>query len=236
MFAVTLVAMAASLATAQERGGGRRGGFGFGGFGFGGPGALLAIPEVQKELGLAEADAKKLNDELRALWPQPGAGGAREEFRNLSEEEQQKRRDEFRKQAEEIGKKSDEKIKATLTEAQYKRLGELRIQREGAGSLSRAEVAEKLKLTDEQKEKIAKIQEEARPQFGRGRGGEGAQGERPNFEEIRARMEKTNADIVAVLSEEQKIAWEGMKGKKFDFPPPNFGGGRRGRGNRPAAE
>lgn len=229
--ALALVAVTVSAATAQERErGGRRG---FGGGGFGGPSALLGMAEVQKEIGLSEGDAKKLTDELRALFP-AREGGNRE---NLSEEQRNARREEMRKQMEEIGKKSDEKIKAALTPAQYKRLGELRVQREGVGAFGREDVAEKLKLTTEQKEQIAKLQQEARPQFGRNRGEGGNQGERPSPEDFRARRDKLNADVVALLTPEQKSAWENMQGAKFEFPAPNFGGGPGGRrGNRPAAE
>jgi Spy/CpxP family protein refolding chaperone len=230
--AMSLVAVLASSALAQQDGGRRgRGGFGggFGGFGLGG---LIAMPEVQKELGLSEADAKKLTDDLAALRPQRTGGGG--DFRNLSQEERQKRFEEMRKQGEETAKKTEEKLKASLTDAQFKRLGELRLQREGANSLERSEVADKLKLTTEQKDKIKKIAEEGRPQFGRGGN---AGGDRPSPEEMRARREKRNADILAVLTPEQKTAWEGMQGAKFTFPERNFGGGRnRGGNQRPAAE
>lgn len=241
MVAIALVAVTVSTASAQERERGGRRGFGGGGFGGGGAAGLLAMPEVQKEIGISEADVTKLTEELRALRPERAAGGNREDFRSLSEEQRNARREEMRKQMAEIGKKTDEKIKATLTEAQYKRLNELRIQREGVGALGREDVAEKLKLTTEQKEQIAKLQEESRPQFGRNRGEGGNEGERParpNLEEMRARRDKLNADVVALLTPEQKTAWESMQGAKFEFPAPNFGGpgGGRTRGNRPAAE
>src|SRR5687768_2190767 len=110
MTAAMLVALTVSLATAQEREGGRRGGFG--GFGGGGASGLLRIREVQKELGLSEEAVEELQTELRAVYPERQPGG-REDFQNLSDEERQKRRDEFREQMEEIAKKSDAKIKET---------------------------------------------------------------------------------------------------------------------------
>jgi Spy/CpxP family protein refolding chaperone len=225
------------ISAAQAQPGGPRGFRGFGGGGGFGLGGLIGMPEVQKELGLSEADAAKLTDSLRELRPQRGEGDGGN-FRDLSPEERDQRMAEFRKQMEETGKKIDDKVKSSLTEAQWKRLNELRLQRDGANALERADVAEKLKLTTEQKEKIKSLAEAGRPQFGqRGGGGSNPPGERPNFEEMRARREKTITEILAVLTPEQKLAFDNLKGAKFNFPERPAGGGRGGnRNQRPAAE
>jgi hypothetical protein len=47
---------------------------------------------------------------------------------------------------------------------------------------------------------------------------------------MRERGEKYNADIIAVLTPNQKADWEKMQGKKFEFPAPQFG--RRPGGDR----
>lgn len=241
MLAACLLAVFVTDVSAQPGGGGRRGG----GFGLRG---LISMPEVQKEISLSEADAEKITKALDELRPPRGERNqGNENFRELSEEERQKRMEEFRKQFEETAKKMDDKIKSMVTEEQWKRLGELRLQREGVGSLNRAEVATSLKLTDDQKEKIKKVFADLGPQFGRGpgggrpRGGDG--GAPPNFEEIRKEMqqrqEKLKTDVLAVLTPEQKLSWEGLQGAKFTFPePPPFGGrGDRGdRGQRPAGD
>jgi len=223
---------------------GGRGGFGFGGGiggGFGGGGLLMLaqIPEVQKEIKLTD-DQKGLVEEMARDLREGGPRPNREEFQNLTDEQRRARFEEMRKQAEERAKQADEGLKAALEESQFARLNQLRIQREGAlGALNRAEVAAELKLTPEQKEKVAKIQEENRPQFGGGRGpgGPGGQrppqgqdGQRPDFQaimaEARARREKAEADALAVLTPDQKAAFEKMQGPKFEFPAPQFGGGR----------
>lgn len=236
LVAACLVAFTASSLMAQEDGGQRRPrGFG-GGFGFGGGlGGLVAMKEVQDELKLDADKVAALTKALEELRPQPGAGGGFEGFRELSPEEREKRMAEFRKQMEETAKKVEEKIKTSVTDAQWKRLNELRLQREGASSLERADVAGQLKLSAEQKDKIKSLVSELRPQFGR-RGGDNGGGERPNFEEMRARREKLTADIFAVLTPEQKEVYEGLKGAKFDFPERRPGGGGDGRTRRPAAE
>lgn len=179
----------ASTALAQRPGGGY--------FGAG----LLAIEEVQKELGITDAQKEK----LKALR------GERVDFQNLSREER-------RAKVEELAKKADETIKATLDEKQQARLAELRLQRDGAGSLARAEVAEKLGLDQAQKDQIKKIQADSVP------------AERPNLQnatqeerqkfaaEARERREKTSAATLAVLTAAQKEVFEKMQGAKFTFP------------------
>lgn len=228
--AALVLAAASTFAYAQNeegRGrGGRLGGMGRGG----GVDGLISMKEVQAELKLSEEDAKKLADKLAELRPQrgEGGGGRLRDFQNLSEEEREKRMAEFRARMEETAKKVDELLKAQLSPEQYQRLRELRVQREGLASLDRPQVAEELKLTAEQKEKIRKLLEENRPRFGQRRGAGGP----PNREEMQQRRQKLRTDVLAVLTEEQKSAWEKLKGAEFKFPQPE-GGGRR---NRPAAE
>lgn len=137
--------------------------------------------------------------------------GDRSSQQNLSREERQK-------QSEELAKKADEAVKTVLDEKQQHRLSELRIQRDGASSLARAEIAEKLALDQAQKEQIAKIE------------ADNAQTERPNFQSAnqeerdkfiaaaRERREKMNTALLAVLTPEQKEAFEKMQGAKFTFP------------------
>lgn len=86
--AVALIGLT-TLVVAQQPGqrGGPPGGRGFGGFGFfGGPGGgfsrlgLLSIPEVRRELELADEQVEaieKLREELRARFPGPGGPGGR---------------------------------------------------------------------------------------------------------------------------------------------------------------
>ncbi len=242
VLAMLCVALAPAISFAQQgRGGagGGRGGFG-GGFGGGtGVTGLLAMQEVQTELKLTDEQKTKLREaqsELRGGFG-GGAGGNREEIRNLSREERQKRMEEFRKQMEERTKKAEELVKGTLTADQSARLNQLRLQREGFQSLSRAEVAAALKVTDAQKEAIADILQAARPQ--RGAGGSGAGGARPSAEErekaateAAERRKKTQADVEAVLTDDQKAEWTKLLGAKFEFPERPAGGGRGGRGGQ----
>ena len=216
-----LAVATASLVLAQQpkgQGRGQRPGGPGGPGGFGtGVTSLLGTPEVQKELGVND-DQKGLIDDM--LKDMRGSGGRSnfQDFRNLSQEERQKRFEEARKQGEERAKKAEEIPKVILEPKQFERLAELRIQREGVGALDRAEVAEKLGLTQEQKDKIRKIREESRSD----RGGFDRNASREERDKAaaqsRERREKANGNILAVFTTQQKETWEKMQGKKFDFP------------------
>jgi hypothetical protein len=252
-----LAAVAVAQPPQRQPGGGGRGGFGGPG-GMGGAVGLVGMPEVKKELALTEAQDKsitELGEKLREDARSGGGGFNREALQNASEEERQKMMTEMRAKMEETAKKADAQLMALLDATQQKRLSELRLQREGITAIARDEVADKLKLTDEQKETVAGIQAQAREAMGAlggGRGGPGAGGGRPQpgaggpggvGGDFRAAMEKAQkareqqqTDLLAVLTTEQKATWETMLGKKFEFPQQRgFGGGAGGPGgNRPA--
>lgn len=235
VLASALLVSLASQAQAQGQRGGRGGGFGGPGGG-GGTAGLLMIEEVRKEVGISEDQLGKIREALQGLGGgrgAPGAGGGRTNFQDMSEEERAKFREEMQKQAEELAKKSEEILKANLDAKQLGRLEELRIQREGAGALARAEVAAKLKLTDDQKETIKTALASGQMDF-RAFGRDASPEDRQKaMQEFQAKREKANADALAVLTAEQKTAFGAMQGAKFEFPQGGFGGGGRPPGGRP---
>lgn len=188
--------------------------------------SLLSIPEVLKEINVSDeqkGQVEKMIEDLRAA--RGGGGGNRGDFQNLSDEERRARIEEMRKQREERSQKEEDAAKLILKPEQLDRLNELRLQRAGASALERTAVADKIGLTQEQKDKIASISQEAR----RGGGGfnrDASQEERRQAAaEARERREKTNAEILALLTPEQKTKWEEMQGEKFDFPQRRGPGG-----------
>jgi hypothetical protein len=245
--------LATSLAQAQEqkreRGQGRgqgRGGFGFAfGGGFGGPGGgagqLLGTPEVQKELGISDEQKGLIDDMLAGLREegQKVFGSFNpQDFQNLTDEERQKRREEVGKKFEELNKKTEENVAMILEPKQLDRLNQLRLQREGIRAFGRDDVAEKLGLSAEQREKINAIFESLRPDPSQFRNfnfqnlsDEDRAKLREQGEQMRQKGEQARTDIVNLLTPEQKEKWEAMQGKKFDFPPSRgFGGGPGGPG------
>ena len=211
-------ASAPSFAQAQAQG--QRGRGGFGGRG-GGSGALLQMPEVQKELALDPGQIEL----LKGL----NGGFDRNAFQGLSDEE---RRTKFR----ELNAKREKQVAEILNPKQVGRLKQLEIQQAGVRALDREEVATALKLTADQKTKIQAAQdaerEAMRPIF---EGFRGNNGQRPSEEQIAESRKKmtelrsgTETKVLAVLTADQKKQFEGMKGAAFKFPENQ---GRRRGGN-----
>jgi hypothetical protein len=217
---VVLFVANASLALAQEGGGkgGRGGRGGPGGRGPGGPAGLLQMEVVQKDLNLDQEQidkAKKIGTEVREKYASEFGG-----LRDLSQEER-------REKMQELGKKVNDETMAALGSVlkpeQMDRLKQIQLQQRGSQALTDPEVQKALKLTDEQKEKIKTINDDAaKERSGIGRG-EGA------AEKMMALRKDTNDKVMAVLTDEQKETWKTMTGKHIDLPmggPPRPGKGK----------
>lgn len=268
VFALGITMLVGDVVQAQQersqRGQGegrRRGPGGFGGFSrFSSPVSLLGNEEVQKELGLnakQKEDAKKLSEDYRAdqraSFTRPDSGSRRGSSENLSEEERNKRRDEFFKRMEESRKKLnakyEPKVADLLDPPQAERLDQISLQTKGVGALQEKETSEVLGLSKEQLEKITSINQAHREKmremfssFGRGQRGGGDKGgdrgarggDRGGFSQLREIGEKRDADVLAVLTDAQKKTFADMKGKIVapEKLRSRFGGGLRRGGDR----
>ena len=198
-------------------------------------GGLLRSEEVQKEIELLDdqkAKLKAMGDELREEMQKQG-----EKLRDLSQEERGAKFAELRK---EYAAKVTTKLNEVLLPHQMERVKELAVQRLGLMALGDPEVQEKLKITDEQKEKMKAVRESmmtsAREMFGNRESlrdmDEDAR--RKRMEEMREKFGKLRSEVegkaLDILTSEQKGALEKMKGKKFEFPEGAGFGGRRGPG------
>jgi len=150
---------------------------------------LLNHPTVVQDLKLTDSQKSRvqrlLQENRPANW-EPGQGPPPRPTR-----EQQ-----------EAAKKQ---LKSILTEAQYQRFGQIEIQAMGPGAFFRPDVAEKLALTDEQKDRIESILENARPEPGQ-----------PPRPEAR---EEVNRRVLAVLDDGQRAKWRELTGKTLDLRP-----------------
>lgn len=186
---------------------------------------LLRGDAVQEELKL-DAEQKQQLQEL-SLQLQQEAFEIFSGLQDLTPEEQQEQMPEVMEMIAERGKESQEKVDKILKDEQKSRLKELSLQARGAQALEDDEVAGALKLSDEQKEKLAAIREEGnaamQEAFGKLRAGGGAQGE------IREKMGKLRTELtdkaLAVLTDEQREQFDKMKGAEFKFPQNRGGGG-----------
>ena len=189
---------------AANGGGERRGGGGRGG---GSIAFFVRNEQIVKELGLTEDQVKKIT----AAVP--------EGMRDMSDEDRAK-----------AVTKLEADVKAVLTPAQNKRIGEIRLQMSGTRALTQPEVVKELGLSEEQVKNIEAALEVPRPEGG----GQTPGGEQPSDEERAKRREAlmkareaANAKALAVLTAEQKKRWDAMLGKKFEFQMPQGGGGTR---------
>ncbi|MGB7347996.1 MAG: hypothetical protein WBD20_27475, partial [Pirellulaceae bacterium] len=256
IFSLALSLCLFSIAEAQRPGGGggqrgggaggQRGGPGGGGFGGqrggGAQGAtqvlgLLRTEEVRKDIELDDETASAITDAVREAMPD------REKMRDASEEE----RAEMGKKAESAAK---DVIDEALTPKQLNRLLGLLVQQSGYAAAQNTLIAEKIGLDADGIKKVAEAVSESRTKMFekmRESRGAGGGGERPDFAKMMADMREGSDEVVAkVLTKDQVQQLDEMKGEKFDFPAPQFGGrggpggqdrggagGQGGRGGRP---
>jgi Spy/CpxP family protein refolding chaperone len=214
---VALVLVVGMLATAQAQPPDRGPGRPSGGFRVGIT-QLLQNEAIQKELKLGEEQINQLKD-------------IRDEMRKSEGRPTPEKLAEIEKQ-----------VKDILEPEQLKRLEEIRLQlnlrMQGVRALSEGDLAEKLGVTDEQKEQLNKISEESRAKIGeafpRPEGGD-----RPQLtdEQRAARMTKMQElrkeayeQAIKVLTPEQKEKLDGMTGKEFKIDMQGMMGGMRGPG------
>ena len=222
MIALALCVVFAQCAPAQTgRGQGRGGGQGrFGGGGL----TLLAIPEVQKELKMTPEQVDKVQAKQAVTRQTMQDAGGAQGLRNLSQEDRQK----LIGKMQEIQKKAVSEI---LNADQQKRFRQLELQQAGPGAFARKDVADELKLTKEQSDKISAIQREQQQATRNAREGIDIQNmsdeDRQKLQAKTAEIQKASHEkVVAVLTAEQQKQWKEMTGEPFKFPA-------RGRGRRP---
>ncbi len=214
-------------AQAPEGGQGQGGGFrgrGRGMMGFPGGGLLLLLhnESIQKDLQLTPEQIDKLKElgkTAREGLPEFGS------FRNLSPEDRRAKFAELQPKLKARGEEIKKKIEAILTTAQLARLKEIRLQVAGPAALADTDVLKALNLTDEQKEKIKTLRQQItdlRKEAGKLSREERQKKMAELMEKAKKLREKVLADIVAVLTPEQRAQLDKLKGKKIELKPGEF--------------
>ena len=205
--AVCTVALSASPALAQGRGG------------FGGGGAMLLVNKgVQEELKVTEDQASKLTTLSEEL-----GGKQREAFQGLQDLSQEERREKMT----ELQKTMQAEIKKGLADIlkpeQAKRFEQIQTQAMGVNAFSQPKVGEALKITADQKEKVKEITDaqQASMQEIRQSAGDDREGTMKKINELR---KESFEKAAALLTVEQKTAWKDLTGAPFEVkftPRPN---------------
>ncbi len=189
---------------------------------FGGPGGfrgnfnfnLLNNDKIQKELAITDKQKEAIKKAFSDMQD------ARD---NLPDGD-----DRFTKM-QEMFKTLQDKITALLDDKQKARLKEIQLQQQGPAGLANKETADALKLSDDQVEQIKQINESLQTDI---RDTFQAAGQ-VDFTEVQKETDRLrkegNDKLLAVLTAEQKAAFDKMQGAKFDLPTGGFGGFGGGR-------
>jgi hypothetical protein len=184
-----------------------------------GPTFLVFRTGVQEEIGLGDAQRKKVRQRLAQTLPD-----AMRFFGKLGEmkpEEREKELDSYRRKAQE---KLSAFLKKTLKAKQLERLGQIELQHQGPFALARPDVARELKLTDEQRKRFEKViramEKQILPLIKKAQSGGRPEEIYPKIMMIRKDHE---TKIEAILSRAQKRKWKEMLGKPFEGGRSNAG-------------
>ena len=198
-----IVALIAAPALAQQG----RGGGGM----FGGGGMLLTNKSVQTEIKATEDQKSKLTalaDDMRTK-----ATEAREAAKDLSQEERQAK---MRELMPKMQADMDKALTDVLKPEQLKRIHEIQVQTAGAMGLTMGRVGDKLKLTDDQKQKIRDLNQEVGQQMREIF--QSAQDDREGaMKKMTALRKETLEKALKVLTADQKKAYDGLAGKPFEL-------------------
>jgi Spy/CpxP family protein refolding chaperone len=198
---------------------------GFGRGSFGGPVSLLNLREVQRELRLDEeqlSQIRQLNAELREKGQALFQNSA-----SLPPEERDRRFHEFR-----AG--TQRRLREILDARQSARLRQIELQQWGLRAIGRPDVQAELRLSGEQKARIAAAfdgehtaMQRAFQEFRSGGQTMTENQKEVAFARYRELRAATHAKLNAVLTEAQRKQFQAMQGPPFEFPPrPGFGAKR----------
>lgn len=206
-----LVVTTANTALAQPGGGGR-GGFGRGGFGMlgGGGGSelmLLLNDDIREELGLVDDQVEKLRaisdkqrEEMRTMFQGAFGGGQG----GGTEEDRQKRFEEMRTKLQDRMTEIQKDVDGILLPHQSKRIKQIGRQmrlRGMNGTMNNDVLAEELKLTEEQKEKLREKAVDVQKKLN---------------EKLTKLRKEAEDDLLSVLSVEQRVEYKELVGEPFD--------------------
>jgi hypothetical protein len=220
--AISLAVCLTSAAQAQ------RGRGGFGG-GMMTTTALLTNPGVQKEIGLTPDQIKKITDVTKEIRDKHQ--DERAALRDLQGDERREKTQALNKT---VADETKAGLKGVLKPDQEKRLNQIFLQTRGVSAFADADVQKKLKLSDDQKEKLKTIADDSQKDLAeifQGLRGADAEARQEAMKKIAAIRKEAMDKAKDVLSADQKKDWEDMTGKPFTVQFQGRGGrGRRGAG------
>jgi hypothetical protein len=171
---------------------------------------LLSSDAVQKDLALSDEQAGKLREVLAAYQKDAAEVPqlSRQDLQNLPEEQRRQKLQENRQALTKVQEQYDKQLAEILKPEQSERLGQIRLQIAGPEGVTTPEVAEKLGLNREDRQKVQTALREI-TQAAR-------QGGRPTPEQRANLREQLETKLKELLSEEQLAKLKELQGKPFD--------------------
>jgi hypothetical protein len=181
------------------------------------PISLVRNAKVKEEIKLTDEQSVQIDEvfvKLTAARREVTAG-----LRGASAEERQKKLAEIQKKMKAQSDDANKNIEKALKPEQLARLEQISIQRQGLLALNNPKVSKKLKLTEEQLEKIAAVRSE------------GTKKRQQLIQDLRTGnldrtqlagkikeiQQQTEKEVMEALTMEQQTRFEQMQGEKFDF-------------------
>jgi len=161
---------------------------------------LLRQKSVRHELKVSDNEYQKIHKYASEQW---------KKAKDLSTKSQKEQDQRFH----EMAKENEQFLEKTLTKEQHKRLNEITLQVAGLLYSTRPDIAAKLKLTDDQKQKMKKYQDEARHDLEKALEAKDSKERHKNLSELH----KVNRDrLYEVLTDQQEVAWKQLTGAPFN--------------------
>ena len=206
-----LIALLVSSAQAQQQ---RRG---FGGPRGGSMLGLLRLDQVQTEINLTDEQKSKVNAVAEDIME-----GMRDQFAQLRDIEDRAQRNEKRNELDkQVDSKAREQLRDVLEGEQVMRFFQIYMQvRPAMDILAIEQIASRLEVTEEQKQKLAEVKKETEAQQDKlyAEMRDASQEQRRELSpKLRQLRTDANEKAVGVLTEDQKKTFDEMKGEKFEL-------------------
>jgi hypothetical protein len=160
---------------------------------------LLRQKSVRDELKVTDAVMEQIKQYAAQQWKKA------QDVSNLSEKEQDAKFDE-------MARENYQFLEKNLTKAQHERLQQIALQVAGLVYVTRKDIADKLRLTADQKQKAEQLQDEARAEFEKLIEAKDA---KERHSEIVALWNINHARLESLLTAAQKTLWMQMTGPEF---------------------
>lgn len=162
---------------------------------------LLRQKSVREDLHLTPEESKKIEDFTSQQW---------EKAQKIHE---LKDRDEQDRKYEALSKENEKFLDQVLEPSERQRLNEITLQKAGLAWITRPEIASKLGLTAEQKEKAAQLQKEARKEMHDVLHSDASSEVKHN--RLKAHHDALQKRLMDLLTDEQEVKWKEMSGAPF---------------------